>query len=119
MGAVIGRKELIRNDDIEGQGKAVFVLAKSLKLTNVALDRIYHEFHKFENPITNLANISTFFAAFKHEYTVFDRLLFQLFDKNKTGELNFMEYMIIIWGFLSTDEDGMAALCFSLFDIGR
>ena len=119
MGALVGRREFVRNDDIDGQGKHVLVVAKSLNLTNVALDRLFHEFKKFENPTSNLMSISIMFSAFKQEYCIFDRLIFQIFDKNKTGELNFLEYMIIMWGFLSTDEDGMAAFCFSLFDTER
>jgi hypothetical protein len=119
MGAVIGRREFVRNDEIDGQGKQVVIIAKSLKLTNVALDRLFHEFKKFENPKSNLMNIQAMFSSFKQDYCIFDRIIFQIFDKNKTGELNFLEYVIIMWGFLSTDEDGLAAFCFSLFDTER
>lgn len=119
MGAIIGRQEFIRNDEIEGQGKQVLAMAKKLKLTNVELDRIFHEFVKHQNIATHTVNIEKMFASFRHPYTVYDRFVFQMFDRNKTGELVFYEYMLIMWGILSTDEDGLAALVFSMFDTER
>ena len=119
MGALVGRHEFVRNDETVGQGKEVLVLAKKLKLTNVELDRIFHEFVKHRQLESQSVDISQMFKACRHPYTLFDRLLFQFFDANKTGSLVFFEYMIIMWGVLSTDEDGLAALCFSLLDTER
>lgn len=115
----MGSQEFVRNDEIPGQGKQVLVLAKKLKLTNVELDRIFHEFCKHRDIESKTVDLEALFRALKCPYTLFARLMFQFFDANKTGKLVFFEYMIIMWGVLSTDEDGLAALLFSLFDTER
>ncbi|KAJ1427704.1 hypothetical protein B484DRAFT_450212, partial [Ochromonadaceae sp. CCMP2298] len=46
-------------------------------------------------------------------------LIFQMFDLSKAGVLNFREYLIAMWSFLTTDETSMARLCFSFFDVNR
>ena len=91
-----------------------------MKLTTTDLDRIFHEFAKFENPKTHLIEIEKIiFKRYKLYYNLFSRMFFQVLDKEKTGQLNFLEYLIIIWSFLSTDDDGLASLCFCLFDTER
>jgi hypothetical protein len=111
-----GSQQFIRNDEIVGQGKQVLIYAKKMRLTNKELDRLYHEFSKFENPKTNLAEISRIFQYCSCEYSVFSIILYQIFDKTKSGFLNFMEYIIINWFFLTCNDDDFAILCFNLFD---
>lgn len=113
---VFGSKQFIRNDKVEGQGKSVMLLAKKFKLSAYELDRIYHEFCKYEDPDSHLAEIKFIFDSCKLPYRLFDSILFQMFDKTKCGYLNFQEYVIAMYGLLSSDDDGLANLCFTLFD---
>lgn len=113
-------KPFARNDAIEGQGKEVLLFAKAMRINNYELDRMYHEFRRMEDPETHLVEISAIFEKCKKiKYRLFDQLLYQLFDDHKTGKLNFVDYMAIQWGFLTTDETMMAILCFALFDVNR
>jgi len=116
---VFATKPFERNDDIEGQGKSVLLLAKRLMITKYELDRIYHEFRKHEDPKTDLIDIAELFMKFKLPYSVFFSVLFQLYDINKTGMFNFQEYLIMMWAFLSASDDNLSALCFNLFDLER
>jgi hypothetical protein len=113
-------KPFARNDAIEGQGKEVLLFAKAIRINNYELDRMYHEFRRLENPETHLVDIETLFARCKKiKYRLFDQLLYQLFDDHKTGKLNFVDYIAIQWGFLTTDDTMMATLCFVTFDFAR
>eukprot|EP01038_Epipyxis_sp_PR26KG_P011425 gene11425-15310_t len=119
MGPVFGTRTFIRRDDVDGQGKAVLIYGKKMQLTNHQLDRLYHEFSKFEDPKTNLVPIILLFKSYRCKYNLFNMILFQLFDKEKSGLLNFLEYVIIVWCLLSTNNDTLATLCFNLFDVER
>jgi hypothetical protein len=46
-------------------------------------------------------------------------VIYNLFDEDKSSSLNFMEFMIILWGLLSSDDESIARLCFGLFDINK
>lgn len=113
-------KPFSRNDAIEGQGKEVLLFAKAMRINNYELDRMYHEFRRLEDPETHLVEISSIFAQCKKiKYRLFDQLVYQLFDDHKSGKLNFVDYVTIQWGFLTTDETMMAILCFSMFDFEK
>lgn len=116
---VFATKPFERNEEIEGQGKSVLLLAKRLMITKYELDRIYHEFRKNEDPKTNLVDIAGLFIKFRLPYTVYFSVLFQLYDINKTGMFNFQEYLVMMWAFLSASDDNLSSMSFNLFDLDR
>ena len=116
MGGVTG-KTFVRNDKVDGQGKQLLLFAKKIDLRKYELDRIFHEFYKLAEPKSNVVQISRIYSECKLPYNLIASVLMQIFDVNKRGILNFLEYLMIMYSFLSTDEDEMARMCFGLFDI--
>ncbi len=116
MGSAFGRK-FVRNDKIEGQGKQLLLFAKKVRLQKVEVDRIFEEFCQIEDPATHLAQVASVFISKKKIPTLITTLIMQVFDLNKLGLMNFLEYMTAIWCFLSADEDELARTCFGLFDV--
>jgi hypothetical protein len=108
-----------RNEKIDGQGKQVLLIAKMLTLGNNELDRLFHEFCKFEDPTTHTIDIAQIMKFSLIPLNISMSVIFQIFDLSKGGALNFREYLIAMWSFLTTDETAMARLCFSLFDVHR
>ena len=118
MGALNGRV-FIRNDYIVGQGKEVLLDAKSLNIKMNQLDRLFHEFTKLMDLDTHKVDLEMFLRFIKVPHVPFLDLLYQLFDKEKKGDLTFHEYMISNWYFLSSSEDNLATMCFQLFDFAK
>lgn len=118
MGSLYG-KNFVRNDGVDGQGKQFLIFAKKINLTNDEVDRLFHEYTKYEDPQTRTLKISQILNLNKIKSSLIFSIIMQLFDRRKEGVLNFMEYVIILWGFLSADEDAMATFAFELFDINR
>lgn len=118
MGTVFGRK-FVRNDKIDGQGKQLLLFAKVIHLQKDELNRIYEEFCQIEDPQTHIAPTSSVVTSKRKPYTLIASVLLQIFDQNKLGVLNFLDYLRVIWCFLSADEDELARTCFSLFDIHK
>lgn len=112
-------KPFIPDENIVGQGKIVLKLAKRLFITKNELDRLYHEFMKHEDPHEHLVATSKMFKTLKAPYNLLLQVYFQLYDVKKSGILNFQEYVCSMWGFLTLNDDGIASLCFTLFDIDR
>jgi hypothetical protein len=118
MGA-FNPKPFERNDEIDGQGKMVLKLAKRFLITKKELDRLYHEFLKYSDRFNHRIVIADMFQKIDVAYYLYFQVLFQLYDVNKTATLNFQEFVVIMWAFLSINDDGIAALSFALFDINR
>lgn len=118
MGA-FSTKRFLRNDFIDGQGKEVLVFCKRIHLANNELDRIFHEYKKFEDQSTHKLDVKAMFSRYRAPYTVFERILFQIYDREKSNYLTFLEYLVIVWGFLSCDDETLAHLTFSTFDMDR
>ena len=116
MGAIFGRK-FVRDDKIDGQGKQFLLFAKKINMQKYEVDRIYEVFFGLENKVTHLVDIKEMFHIYKRQYTLIASVILQVFDRSKTGQVNFMEFVLILWCFLATDEDELARLCFDIFDI--
>jgi hypothetical protein len=124
MGSSLSRP-FVRNDKIDGQGKQFLLFAKRINLQKYEVNRLFYEFSKYSNPETQQIEVNVLLqnasngGTFKSHlpFSLVGSLILQIFDRNKFGVLNFMEYVIAMWCFLSTDEDEMARMCFGLFDI--
>lgn len=109
----------VPNEQIVGQGMGALKLARRLFISKYELDRLYHEFMTHENPHEHLITIADMFKKLKIPYNLFLQVFYQLYDLKKTGLIHFQEYVVATWGFLSLNDDGIASLCFTLFDIDR
>lgn len=118
MGSAVFRP-YIRNDRVVGQGKEVLNMSKLINLKNIDLDKIFHEFAKYEDPKTHLADLRVIFQRNRLPYDLFAKVLFQVLDKSKSEHLDFLQFLVTFWSFLSADENGLASFCFSQFDSER
>lgn len=119
MGSAFGVKSFERDESIIGQGKNVLTFAKKVNLSKYELDRLFHEFLKYEDPNTHLASIENIFKLSKISYNILASVLLQIYEEDKTGTLSFLEFIISMWAILSSEEIGLASLCYNLFDIQR
>jgi Ca2+-binding EF-hand superfamily protein len=114
-----GTHSFKRDDDVEGMGLQVLVDAKNMYIKSRQLDRIYHEFHKLAGDDYYTVDLEAFLAFLQVDYPPMVSILYQLLDKEKTGQMTFYQYMVYNWHFLSASDDGMAAICFQMFDIDK
>lgn len=108
-----------RNDNIEGQGKDLLITIKNFNITTYEMNRIFIEYSKYENKKLNLINIELFYEYYNIKYNFFDSILFKIYDQDKRNLINFEQFLIGIWNFLTMDEYCLANLCFDIFDQNR
>lgn len=109
----------VRDDNVVGQGKEVLSISRALKIQNTELDKIFHEYAKYEDPTSHLADIRYIFKRNKLSYGICAKIFFQVLDKTKSEHLDFLQFLVTFWSFLSADEFGLASYCFSQFDTER
>jgi len=108
-----------RKDNIPGQGKELLAVSRLLKLKNIDLDRIFHEFCKYEDPETHLADIKVIFRLNRVPYGLYTKIFFQVLDKTKSEHMDFLQFLVSFWSFLTLDEKALSSFCFSQFDTER
>jgi hypothetical protein len=117
MGGAFATKDFIRNDAIEGQGKEVLTFCKTVRITKYELSRLFHFFQAYEDKKTHVIALESFFRLVQAPYSLFASIFFQLYDIHKTGGIAFNDFMIMFWILLTADEESLALLCFSIFDL--
>lgn len=114
-----GTQSFKRDDEVEGMGLQVLVDAKVLYIKSRQLDRIFHEFYKLAGDDYYTVDLEAFLAFLQMEYPPMVSVLYQFLDKQKSGQMTFYQYMVYNWHFLSASDDGIAAICFQMFDIDK
>ena len=120
MGVGAGKfRPFNRDDSIVGKGKFAQIVSRNLRLTNLQMDRLHHEFTKFSDPVTQKLNLESIFEKYKIPFGFFTNFIFQLYDKTKCGEVDFTQYIIVLWSLLSTEQDSLVSMIFAAFDTER
>ena len=87
-------RNYVRNDRIVGQGKEILAVSKLLNLKNIDLDRIFHEFAKYEDAETHLVDLKLLFQRIRVPYDLYAKIFFQVLDKTKSEHLDFMQFLV-------------------------
>lgn len=121
MGIGAGKfRPFVRSDEVEGRGKVVLIVGRNLHLKNYDLDRLYHEFSKhLKQPADAKVGIEALFQKYEIELSIFANFLFMIYDKTKSGEMDFCHFVLTVWSLLTSDQDQLVSLLFSLFDTER
>ena len=106
-----------RNDKVPGRGLVVLVDAKTLQVKQNQLDRLFHEFFKLSGEDDYKVDVEAFCAYHQVEYSPWIDLFFQMTEPDKSGEMDFYQYLVCSWNFLSTEKDNLAAMIFNIFDV--
>jgi serine/threonine-protein phosphatase 2B regulatory subunit len=67
--------------------------------------------------MTSICSLIRFHSFYQLECTPFTEKVFSVMDIDHSGKINFNEYVISTWNYLSSDMDVLTAFAFSLFDI--
>ena len=108
-----------RNDKLPGRGLQVLVDAKTLQVKQNQLDRLFHEFYKLSGEDYYKVDVEAFCAYHQVDYSPWCDLLFQMTEPDKSGEMDFYQYLVCSWNFLSTGEYVCVYVCSKIYHIFR
>mmetsp|Transcript_25153 Transcript_25153/g.37068 ORF Transcript_25153/g.37068 Transcript_25153/m.37068 type:complete len:426 (-) Transcript_25153:402-1679(-) len=108
--------EFTTDDLIFGRSQESASLLYTLGMTKDTMDTLFTAFSDMDSNSTNTIRMDEFLNYFKIEMTSFNMFLFGLFGVQKGGYLNFLEYVIAIWNFLTVQKSLISTLVFYLYD---
>ena len=81
------------------------------------LDAFYSVFAAVDIDGSNAVSTGEFYAYFGMDHSMYNSRIFELFDVDKSGEVDFEEFVCASWNFCSYDVTGMTRFSFKLFDL--
>jgi Ca2+-binding EF-hand superfamily protein len=111
-----GTKSFVVNDQIDGQGEEIMALKKQIKLSDSELNKYWAAFCKVDKMYTGSIHIEQFHKYYQLEETPFTMKVFSIMDTDANGGINFHEFILAIWNYLSLDMNSLATFSFRLFD---
>ena len=115
MGACLGVKFIV-NEAVPGQGSNVIVTAGKLKLLRHDVDRIYSGFCKIDADRSGLINANEFIVMNKVQSAAFGEMAFRVLDRNRSGKIDFLEYLVAVWNYCSMSKESLSLFTFKIFD---
>jgi len=111
------QKNRFRPSNVQGQGAEVLALASRLGLSRRELDVVWRCFLSFDLDKSNSISVHEFLvcANLEHAETI-GKLFFRLWDGDKSGSLDFTEFLMSVWAIGSAGHSNLCVFAFQLFD---
>ena len=101
---------------VSGQDEEAMKVFEDLFLTQSDLNLLFNAFCDIDADDSGVIRSDELFAYLCIESTQFNKKLFAFFDEKQTGYLNFLEFVVVIWNFLTFDSSEFGRFAFFLFD---
>jgi Ca2+-binding EF-hand superfamily protein len=81
---------------------------EKIRLTKEEIDIFYGIFKDIDTDGVGMIQMDEFFMYFRLEITDFNGELFRIFDTDGNGQLSFLEFVGVVWNFLTVDPSHIA-----------
>ena len=104
------------NPNVSGRDEIAMGIMKSIGLTNSDIKKLYRKFCDVDLDGSGDVRHDEFFAYFHIENSTINRRIFEVCDVDKSGVLNFCEFVLAVWNLLSMNSESISSFIFFLFD---
>ena len=99
-----------------GHDQTAFDTFELIGLTKSEINKLYKTFLAIDQDCSCYLYPSELFSYLRMEPNELNKRIFSAFDLDKSGKLNFLEYVCAMWNFLSMDPGYLGSFAFSVFD---
>lgn len=136
-------KEFLANDTVVGQGRDAQATFDRIGIDKKTLDRYYELFLKVDKDESHEIDLDEFYRFFDIERSPFSDRIFSIMDEDgrcaalrrngpqprltrltrrspsrrRSGEIDFREFVVCLWNYLSFDTNALIKFAFTLFDL--
>lgn len=108
--------KFVVNEHYPGQGPNVIVTAGKLRFHRSDLDVMYRQFCKMDADRSGTVSVQEFLTVNNVGSDLFGEMAFRVLDKNNSGKIDFLEYIIALWNFCTLQKDALSHFSFQIFD---
>jgi len=106
----------VTNDTIPGQDEAALMDFKKLRLRSDDIDRLFSCFLEIDTDGSGEISLDEFYNHFELKRSIFSDMAFSMMDQDKSGEIDFREFVLTLWNFCGFDLKSLCRFAFHLFD---
>jgi Ca2+-binding EF-hand superfamily protein len=110
-------KSFTINTVVPGQGKEVYDTATKLKISQSDINALFRQFCNIDFDHSGIVDVSEFIVYHHITSEIIGELIFSLFDRDKSGKIDFQEYMVALWNYCTLNKDSLARFAFEIFDV--
>ncbi len=116
MGCKQTKHKFVPNIEIPGQSEGCWTTFNTLGLEEIDVDNIFHAFKEMDVHNSGFVRPIELFTYFGIELTGLENAIFNVFDDEKTGKLNFFELTVMMWDYLSLKEEALGVYIYLMRD---
>lgn len=116
MGCTNSKQKFVVNPAIAGQDERALEIFTVLCFTDKDLDLLFTVFSEIDIEQRGSIKPIEFFAYFQMDHNSFEDHIFLLFDYEKNGSINFLQFVCFLWLSLTVGDTDMALLAYLLKD---
>ncbi|GMI17626.1 hypothetical protein TrLO_g4447 [Triparma laevis f. longispina] len=106
----------VPNDTVPGQDECAMLDFKKLQIPVDDINRLFGCFLEIDTDGSGEISLDEFYAHFELKRSIFSDMAFSLMDEDKSGEIDFREFILTLWNFCSYDFKELCRFAFFLFD---
>lgn len=91
-------------------------MAYALEFSDEEINSLFHMYKKLDVDANGMITVHEFIVCYGISCELFGEMVFRLLDKDRSGQLDFTEYIVAIWNYCSLDKNALTAFTFQIFD---
>lgn len=92
---------------------------EALRIRTDDVARLHEQFEDIDQDGSSRISLEEFFAWSGLRKSVFGKRVFSLFDDDGSGELDFREFVVSLWNYLTADKLSLISFAFDVYDADR
>ena len=102
--------------NLPGQSQADYDRINKLEIDDNVVNQLYAIFENMDRRRSGGVTFEDFFDFFGFSESPMSRRIFGMLDRDQSGEIDFREFVLVVWNVCTLSRNGLAMFCFLLFD---
>lgn len=111
------RRVFVVDDTVPGQGYTAAKTFRQLQMDPTTVQRFYNKFNEIDKDGSGEVDMDEFYAYFHIGRSPFGDRVFSMLDMDKSGTIDFREFVVTVWNFCTYQLDTFIEFAFRMYDL--
>jgi Ca2+-binding EF-hand superfamily protein len=110
-------KVFVVDEAVPGCGAMAYRTFRKLQLNDVTIQRFYNKFQQIDTSGDGTVSLDEFYGFFAIRRSAFGDRVFGMLDLDKSGAIDFREFVLCMWNFCTYEVDTFIEFAFRMYDL--
>lgn len=111
------RKVFAVDESVPGCGTVAYRAFRKLQLSDTTIQRFYNKFNDIDADGSGEVTLEEFYGFFAIDRSPFGDRVFTMLDLDKSGSIDFREFVCCMWNFCTYEVDTFIEFAFRMYDL--